>query len=320
MFNREYYKPFQFPWAYEYYKAQHQMHWLPEEVPMHADAGDWNTLLNDSERKFLSMILRFFTQADVDVAGGYYDIYLPQFKAPELRMMMGAFAAMEGVHMDAYSTLIETIGMPESEYQMFQQHQEMLDKHDFLKQFRDSDPLLALAGYSAFTEGLQLFASFVMLLNFQRFNKMKNMCQIVAWSIRDESLHVEGMTRLFTDIMRIEGRENDIDLQLKIRDICAQSVKLEDAFIDLVFGGFDIEGISKVEVKEYIRKIANIRMQQLGQQPMYELTMKNPLPWVDEIVFGTEHTNFFENRSTSYAKSASSGSWDEVWSTVDAST
>jgi len=321
MFERSYYKPFQFPWSYDMYKLQHQMHWSPDEVPMNSDAKDWAVNLSVSEKDFLANIFTFFTQADVDVAGGYNDVFLPYFKAPELRMMMNSFAAMEAVHIDAYSKLIETVGMPDTQYQEFLKHKEMVDKHDFLSQFKEGhlieDKLLAMAAFSAFTEGLQLFASFVMLLNFQRFNKMKGMCQIVAWSIRDETLHVEGMTRLFR-----EFREGlylvDVDqrvLSSNIRAACSTSVRLEDAFIELVFKDYQIEGLTPYEVKQYIRYIADIRMMQLGEPPIYNIK-HNPLPWVDELVAGHEHTNFFENRATSYAKASSTGKWEDVWDQI----
>jgi ribonucleoside-diphosphate reductase beta chain len=321
MFEREYYKPFQFDWAYRAYKTQQQMHWSPEEVPMNSDAKDWAVTLTDSERAFLSNIFTFFTQADVDVAGGYNDVFLPYFKAPELRMMMNSFAAMEAVHIDAYSKLIETVGMPDNQYQKFFEHKEMLDKHDFLDQFKHGhlieDKLLALAAFAAFTEGLQLFASFVMLLNFQRFNKMKGMCQIVAWSIRDETLHVEGMTKLFNEFREHAALDKfkESDVSARIRWVCAESVRLEDAFINLVFKDYEIQGLHPLEVKQYIRYIADIRMMQLGEPRVYNIT-KNPLPWVDELVAGHEHTNFFENRATSYAKASSTGEWGDVWDQI----
>jgi ribonucleoside-diphosphate reductase beta chain len=194
------YKPFEYPWAFEYWKRQQQIHWMPEEVPLGEDCRDWAQKLTEHERSLLTQIFRFFTQADVEVQDCYHDKYGRVFKPTEVKMMLTAFSNMETVHIAAYSHLLDTIGMPESEYSAFMQYKEMKDKHDYLATFgvdTDEDIAKTLAMFGGFTEGLQLFASFAMLMNFPRFNKMKGMGQIVSWSVRDESLHCEGITRLF---------------------------------------------------------------------------------------------------------------------------
>ena len=197
---RKQYKPFEYPWAFDFWKRQQQIHWMPEEVPLGEDCRDWAQKLTDHERNLLTQIFRFFTQADVEVQDCYHDKYGRVFKPTEIKMMLAAFSNMETVHIAAYSHLLDTIGMPESEYGMFLQYKEMKDKHDYLATFgvdTDEDIARTLAMFGGFTEGLQLFASFAMLMNFPRFNKMKGMGQIVSWSVRDESLHCEGITRLF---------------------------------------------------------------------------------------------------------------------------
>ena len=112
--SRNYYKPFSYPWAYDAFVQSEQMHWLWTEVPMIEDVKDYTLKLTDSERDFLTKILRFFTQGDIDVSGAYVKTYLPQFPQPEIRMMLSSFAGREAVHIAAYSHLIETLGMPET--------------------------------------------------------------------------------------------------------------------------------------------------------------------------------------------------------------
>ena len=197
---RNQYKPFEYPWAYDFWKRQQQIHWMPEEVPLGEDCRDWAQKLSDHERNLLTQIFRFFTQADIEVQDCYHEKYGRIFKPVEIKMMLAAFSNMETVHIAAYSHLLDTIGMPESEYGMFLEYSEMKDKHDYLQQFgvdNDEDIAKTLAMFGGFTEGLQLFASFAMLMNFPRFNKMKGMGQIVSWSVRDESLHCEGIIKLF---------------------------------------------------------------------------------------------------------------------------
>ena len=198
--EREYFKPFHYPWAYDSWLKHEQSHWLHTEVPMLEDVKDWKNKLTTEEKYFLTNIFRFFTQSDLDVSGGYVNNYLPHFPQPEVRMMLSGFAAREALHVAAYSHLIESLGMPESTYNEFNEYEAMRDKHEFFKANVTSGKLpipLQIAAISAFTEGLALFSSFIMLLNFPRHGKMKGMGQIVTWSIVDETQHAEGMIKLF---------------------------------------------------------------------------------------------------------------------------
>jgi ribonucleoside-diphosphate reductase beta chain len=315
------YKPFRYPWAYEFWKKQQQVHWMPEEVPLGEDCKDWAVKLSDAERNLLTQIFRFFTQSDVEVGANYMTNYMPLFKPVEVSMMLSSFSNMETIHVAAYALLLETIGMPDSEFSAFMEYKEMAAKHDYLGQFgceTNEDIAVSMAVFGAFTEGLQLFASFAMLMNFPRFNKMKGMGQIVTWSIRDESLHCEGMVKLFhafcaeTNVMTDELRE-------KIRDCCRTVIALEDKFIDLAFEMGPVEGMTPADIKSYIRYIADWRLGQLKLEPIYGID-KHPLPWLSEILNGVEHANFFEQRATEYSKGATKGDWhgDEgVWGRFD---
>jgi ribonucleoside-diphosphate reductase beta chain len=314
--ERSYYKPFQYPWAFESYDIQQKMHWLPSEVPLHEDVNDWNNRMDTAEKNLVKQILTFFTQGDVDIAQAYMDVYIPMFKQPEIRMMLSAIATSEANHAHSYSLLNDTIGMDDKEYKAFQEYAAMNDKHNYLWQnkggTRDEKLVRDMAVFSAFGEGLQLFASFVMLLNFQRHGKMKGMGQIVAWSIRDESHHVESMIKLFHCLLDEKPHVWNDTFKKSLYDICRDMVTLEDRFIDLAFELGPVEGLEPHEVKQYIRYIADRRLLQLGLKPNFGVK-ENPLEWVDWVVNGVEHTNFFENRSTEYAKGALQGSWDDAF-------
>tara|TARA_Y100001937_G_scaffold24416_1_gene35072 strand:+ start:3443 stop:4324 length:882 start_codon:yes stop_codon:yes gene_type:complete len=285
------------------------MHWFPEDVPLHNDVKDWQTL-DDNEKNLLTQIFRLFTQSDVDVSSGYVDRYMRIFKKPEARMMMGAFNNMESIHQHAYSLLLDTVGMPEIEYKAFADYEAMADKHEYVDSVRvtkgDKGSIAkALAIYSAFTEGLQLFSSFIVLLNFPRFGKMKGMGQIITYSIRDESLHVEAMTKLFREFIQENLDIWTDDFKREIYQACREMVSLEDRFLDLVFEMGDIDGLTKKEMKQYIRYIADRRLLQLGLKPNYNVK-DNPIGWLDDVL-GVEHQNFFEGRATTYMKAGLRG-------------
>lgn len=314
--RREYYKPFRYPWAFEKYKDQQHMHWMPEEVNLADDLKDYREKLSPENRRLINQIFRFFTQADVDVCCGYAKHYLPTFSGqPEIAMMLSAFAGMEAVHQEAYSLLLETLGFDDSEYQKFTEHKEMMDKHEYLSDFgmgSKMDIAKTMAVYSGFTEGVQLFSSFAILLNFPRHNLMKGMGQIVTWSIRDETLHVEGMTQLFRTFADENPELWNDELKYAVYCAAERTVELEDAFIDLCFEGAEIPDLTPTEVKEYIRYIADRRLLQLGMKKIFGST-ENPLPWLDFMLNAVEHTNFFENRSTEYAKGSTTGNWQDIF-------
>lgn len=312
--KRDSFKPFSYPWAFDAFLMSEKMHWLHTEVPMAEDVNDWRNKLSENEKQFLTHIFRFFTQGDIDVAGAYVNNYLPVFPAPEIRMMLSSFAAREAIHIAAYSHLIETLGIPETTYNEFLQYQEMKDKHDYVESFINQDTTSVaqqIAVFSAFTEGMQLFSSFVMLLNFARFGKMKGMGQIVAWSISDESLHTESMVKLFREFVKENRHIWDNDLKAQLYQIAERMVELEDKFIDLSFGIGEMEGLTKEDVKLYIRYITDRRLISLGLKGIFKVK-KNPLPWVDGML-GTTHSNFFEQKVTDYAKGSLTGDWNDVW-------
>jgi ribonucleoside-diphosphate reductase beta chain len=313
------YKPFLYPWAYDAWLMQQQIHWLPEEVPLADDVKDWKNNLTPGEKHLLTHIFRFFTQADIEVNNCYMRHYAKVFKPTEVQMMLAAFSNMETIHIAAYSHLLDTVGMPETEYQAFLKYKQMKDKYDYMHRFGVETKeaiAITLAVFGAFTEGLQLFASFAILLNFPRFNKMKGMGQIVTWSVRDESLHANSIIKLFHTFIQEYPEVWTEELRSEIYEACATIVHFEDAFIDLAFEVGDLEGLTAREVKQYIRFIADRRLMQLGLKEIY-LTDHNPLTWLDEILNGVEHANFFESRVTEYSKAATIGTWDDVFNKLD---
>lgn len=315
--QRSYYKPFKYPWMYDAWLKHEQTHWLFSEVPMAEDMQDWKKRLTAEEKQFLTHIFRFFTQGDIDVAGGYVNNYLPIFPQPETRMMLMGFAAREAIHIAAYSHLIETLGMPESTYNEFLEYQEMRDKHDYVQNISLSSSSLEttatqIAVFSAFTEGMQLFSSFIMLLNFARHGLMKGMGQIISWSIVDETIHTESMMRLFKEFIKENPEIWNDSLKGKIYTIAERMVELEDKFIDLAFADGEMRDLKASDVKQYIRYIADRRLIGLGLKGVFKVK-RNPLPWVESMINAPIHGNFFEGRVTDYAKGALSGTWDDVW-------
>jgi ribonucleotide reductase beta subunit family protein with ferritin-like domain len=311
------YKPFMHPWAVDLTIRHEKAHWVEEEVDLSEDVQDWKSgKMSALEKSYVMNILRLFTQSDVAVGQNYYDYFIPFFKNNEIRNMLGSFACREGTHQRAYALFTDTLCLSDSEYHAFLAYTEMTDKVEYMQKADLSTThgvALALVK-SVFNEGVSLFSSFAMLLHFQQYGKMKGMCKVVEWSVRDETMHVEGITQLFHKVCSDTPELTQSALHGPIRQIAAQVIELEDRFIDLAYTEIGtLENMTKDDMKTYIRYIADNRLVCLGQPALFNIA-KNPLPWMEWILNGVDHTNFFENKVTEYDIGGLKGTWHDAYS------
>lgn len=306
------YKPFQYPWAVEASVEHEKIHWGEWEAKLQEDVAQWKSNVITPEQKLhITSILRLFTQSDVAVGTNYIEQFLPKFKNNEIRSMLSSFVNREFVHQRAYALLNDTLGLAEEEYYAFLEYEEMKTKIEFMQSadVHTQHGLAKALAQSACNEGMSLFSAFVMLLNYQRAGKMKGMCEIVEWSIRDESMHVEGMTKLFRTFLEEHPRIVNDEFKASIYQMFRDAVDLEDKVIDLAYGDtLEIEGLTANQVKQYIRYIADRRLIQLGLKGNWKVK-ENPLPWLDWIVNGDSLKNFFEGVVTDYNAAGMSGDW-----------
>ena len=305
---RKTYKPFEYPWAYEFWKRQQQIHWMPEEVPLGEDCRDWAQKISEHERNLLTQIFRFFTQADIEVQDCYHDKYGRVFKPTEIKMMLAAFSNMETVHIAAYSHLLDTIGMPESEYGMFLEYEEMRAKHDYLapvrrRQRRGHRP------HAGDVRRLHRRAAAVRQL--RHADELPALQQDEGHGPDHQLVGARrepALRRHHPAVPRLLQERKCLTKAVKedIIDMCQKTVRLEDAFIDLAFEQGPVPGMSAKEIKRYIRYIADWRLGQLGLPAIY-MVDDHPLPWLAPLLNGVEHANFFETRATEYSKAATRG-------------
>jgi glutaredoxin 3 len=287
-----------------------QAHWGEWEAKLQQDVEQWKTgEISDSEKYFINSILRLFTQSDVAVGSDYYDNLIPVFRNNEVRNMLGSFAGREGVHQRAYALLNDTLGFGENFYSEFLEYKELKDKIEYMTDMRHNskhDIAFSLAK-QVLVEGVCLFASFAMLLNFPRTGKMMGMGDVNQWSVRDESMHVEGLSKLFTQFLKEHPRVVNDEFKKEIYQTARDVVALEDKFIDLAFAKGGVEGITAEETKQYIRSVADYRMQQLGLKPQFNV--KNPFEWLDWVLNPNGVENFFETNTTGYSKNSMTGEY-----------
>ena len=304
------YKPFKYPQLVERAVQHDKVHWGEWEANLQDDLRQWKSGdITTQEKHHITQILRLFTQSDVVVGGSYVDYFLPTFKNNEARMMLLSFGQREVIHQRSYALLNDTLGLDESEYSAFLAVPEMTDKLEFMIDMDPSsaDGIAMSLARTVANEGLSLFSAFVMLLNYSRFGKMKGMCEIVEWSIRDETQHFEGMAELFRIYLQENPHVVTDTFKKNVYELFRAAVSLEDRVIDLAFEQGNPEGLTPDEVKEYIRYIADRRLVTLGLKPNFEVA-KNPLPWVEHLL-GDSMKNFFEGVVTDYSADGLTGDW-----------
>ena len=315
--ERVVYKPFEYPEAFDFWMKQQQAHWLHTEVPMMSDVNDWKQNLNKTEKNVIGSILKGFAQTETVVNDYWSTLVTKWFRKPEIIAMAVCFANMETVHAEAYSLLNEELGL--DDFSEFLEDESTMAKIQALIDVRDKyegepdwhERAKSLAIFSAFTEGVNLFSSFAILLSFKLRNLLKGVGQIVEWSIRDESLHSEAGCWLFRQLLLEKPELNTPELKEAVKQAALLSLKLELDFIDKVYEMGDLDGCSKYDLVSFIKYRVNTKMQDLGYEPVVnaidDASIKR-MKWFDSLSAGKQHTDFFANRVTNYSKGVQN--WD----------
>ena len=305
------YKPFEYPEAYDFWLKQQQAHWLHTEVPMMSDLNDWKSNLNETEKNIIGSILKGFAQTETIVNDYWTQLVTKWFRKPEVIMMATTFGAFETIHAEAYSLLNETLGL--ENFAEFLEDEATMAKIQTLMDVRDHyvdeenlhEIAKSLAIFSAFTEGVNLFSSFAVLLSFKMRNKLKGVGQIVEWSIRDESLHSEAGCWLFRTLLQENPKLKTQELEAAINEAALLSLKLELDFIKKIYELGDLEGCSQYDLENFIKNRVNTKLGDLGYKSIIsniDMTAVERMKWFDHLSAGKQHTDFFANRVTNYSK------------------
>lgn len=303
---RQTFAPFQYQKAYDYWELQQKSHWLHNEISMASDINDWKLILTPTEKQVVSQILLSFTQSEVFIQDYWAGKVLRWFKVPEVQMLAATFASFESIHAVSYAYLNQSLGLEDfSAFLHEPTAKAKIDRLINMKGKSKRDIALSLAVFSAFNEGVNLFSSFAILLNFSRFNKLKGVGQIIAFSIKDESLHSDAGCWLFRTLVEENPELLTEDLKEEILEAARVTVKLEDDFIDKAFELGEVEGLSSGDLKQFIRFRTNTKLNDLGLKKLWKNinpdSMKN-MEWFDILSAGVNHSDFFASRVSDYSK------------------
>jgi ribonucleoside-diphosphate reductase beta chain len=319
------YKPFEYPVYYtEGWLKQMQAFWLHTEISMQGDVKDWNENLSSAEKNLVGNILLGFAQTECAVSDYWTGMVTKWFPKHEIKQMAMSFGSQETVHAVAYSYLNETLGL--EDFKAFLHEPSMAAKFEYLMGTKSEythedlaksadarrDVARSLAIFSAFAEGVSLYSSFAVLYSFQMRNLLKGIGQQMKWSVRDESLHSKMGCQLFNH-MCAEYPELREQVQAEVEEAAGYMVEMELAYIDKIFEMGNLENLKADDLKEFIKRRANEKLNELGYEVVFEYNkeMASNLDWFYHLTGGTEHTDFFAIRPTSYSKAGENENWDE---------
>jgi len=313
------YKPFEYPEYYtEGWLKQAQAFWLHTEIPMSGDVKDWNESLTVKEKHLVGNILLGFAQTECAVSDYWTQKVVSWFPKHEIQQMAMMFGSQETVHAVAYSYLNETLKL--EDYEAFLHEPATAERFDNLVAYDGDDKrgiAKSLAVFSAFAEGVSLYSAFAVLYSFQLRNLLKGIGQQMKWSVRDESLHSRMGCQLFRHMCE-EDESLLEDCRDDIVDAAKIMVELEEKYIEKMFEMGDIDGIKSYDLKQFIRKRTNEKLQELGYVDLgsyfsYDEEAAGSLDWFYHLTGGHTHTDFFAIRSTDYSKANEGEDFEDVW-------
>ena len=313
------YKPFEYPIYYnEGWLKQAQAFWLHTEIPMSGDVKDWNEKLTLIEKNLEGNILLGFAQTECAVSDYWTQKVVSWFPKHEVQQMAMIFGSQETIHAVAYSYLNETLGL--EDFEAFLHEPATAERFENLVSYTGNDPIgigRSLAIFSAFAEGVSLYSAFAVLYSFQLRNMLKGVGQQMKWSVRDESLHSKMGCTLFRHMCDeiptlLEDCKEDIYAAAKLM------MELEENYIDKMFEMGDIENLKAFDLKQFIRKRTNEKLQELGYTDKrrffhYDNEAANNLDWFYHLTGGHTHTDFFAIRPTDYSKANEGEDFEDIW-------
>ena len=310
------YKPFEYPEYYtEGWLPQAQAFWLHTEIPMSGDVKDWKEKLTPEEKHLVGNILLGFAQTECAVSDYWTQKVVGWFPKHEIQQMAMMFGSQETIHAVAYSYLNETLGL--EDFSAFLHEPATAERFDNLVAYNGNNPIgigKSLAIFSAFAEGVSLYSAFAVLYSFQLRNLLKGIGQQMKWSVRDESLHSKMGCKLFRHMCE-EVYNLKEDAQESIYEAANLMHDAEMKYIDKMFEMGDIENLKSYDLKQFIKKRLNEKLEELGYKAIFdydEEAAKN-LDWFYHLTGGHTHTDFFAIRPTDYSKANEGEDFEDIW-------
>lgn len=309
--------PFKYEWAWQKYLDGCANHWMPQEINMTKDVSMWKSQdgqLSDDERRIVMRSLGFFATADSLVANNLVLAIYRLITNPECRQYILRQSFEEAIHTHAYQYCIESLGLDGGEvFNMYREVPSVARKAAWGLKYTQSlgDPtfttgtpetdqelLRNLIAFYCVLEGIFFYCGFTQILSMGRRNKMTGVAEQFQYILRDESMHVNFGIDVINQIKIENPHLWTADFQQEVMQMILEGTQLEIEYArDSMPRG--VLGMNAAMMEEYLQFIANRRLAQLGLPEQFP-GVKNPFPWMSEIMDLRKEKNFFETRVTEY--------------------
>ncbi len=317
--------PLKYQWAYDLYRDMKANHWEPEDVPMQKDCEHWRSdEISDIERWIIKMGIGYFSGAEGIVGDNIIHVVRELVTAPELKLVLGRHAHEENIHADSLVYMISSLGINPHECESILEGIPTVQKKtDFVSSNsramrRDVDLTQTSAKqdlakniflFGQCMEGTQFYGLFGMVLSLYRQNKFPGIGQMFRYTLRDESNHIELLRNLLMDLVEENPDIWTQSFRDELTQLMVEAVNLEKEFINDCLP-VNAVGLSAEEFTQYIDYIADRRLEGVGL-PLLNPGVRNPFPWLAEMMDIKKEQNFFEGRVTEYQKSSALDSVDD---------
>lgn len=314
-------KPFEYPELAEYVDSVRHSYWIHTEFNYTSDIQDFKVHVTDAERAAIRKVMLAIAQIEVAVKTFWGDIF-KRLPKPEIGSVGYTFAESEVRHHDAYSHLLEILGL-NREFEGIKdipcmiQRIRYLDKTNAVAQGGEPEEYtLAILLFSLFIEHGSLFSQFLIIMSFNKYrNLLKGISNAVEATSKEEQIH--GLFGIdLVNIIRDEHPEwFTPTMSSTIVSLAREAYSAEEAIIDWFFEDGELDFLPKQLVKEFVKNRLNISLEKVGEQPVFEVdpTLVQRTDWFDDEVVATKHGDFFVKRSVNYNKRAKSITSDDLF-------
>ena len=314
-------KPYEYPELYEYVPAIRHSYWIHTEFNFTSDIQDFKTKLNDTERSAIKNSMLAISQIEVAVKSFWGDIY-HRIPKPEVGSVGATFAESEVRHADAYSHLLEILGLND-EFEEIKKNPVIMKRVRYLqaalassKSEKNREYAESVLLFSLFIEHVSLFSQFLIIMAFNKHkNMLKGVSNVVEATSKEEQIHGD----FGIDLIKIIKQENpdwfDLMFATKIQQMCKEAFEAESAIIDWIFEKGEIDFLPKNIINEFIKDRFNRSLESIGVGGVFavDAELLKETEWFDDEIIGTKHGDFFVKRSINYSKRTQSVTADDLF-------
>lgn len=314
-------KPYEYPELIDFKEAIQHSYWLHTEFNYTSDIQDFKVNVSDAERNVIKNAMLAIAQVEVAVKSFWGDLYhrLPK---PEVGSVGYTFAESEVRHQDAYSHLLEILGLND-DFKKIENIPELFQRVDYLtkgvslaRTKDDKDYALSILLFSLFIEHVSLFSQFLIIMSFNKYkNVFKGMSNVIEATSKEEQIHGLFGIELIKIIRNEHPEWFDDRTEKLVIQACKEAYESEEIIIDWIYESDDLEFLPKAVVKEFVKNRLNNSLKNIGYSPIFNVNEAaiEETDWFDTEIVSTKHVDFFVKRSINYSKRTQSITGDDLF-------